>query len=81
MPLLFYLPFIIWTGLREVVQGETRALSKSLRYPRLDNDRTRYELELPQGTDGPVCRSPYGADLWKGNHLVCRLPTLTTPLG
>ena len=37
----------------------------------------RAKRELPQGTDGPVCRSPYGADLWKGNHLVCRLPTLS----
>ena len=25
MPLLFYLPLIIWTGLCEVAQGETRS--------------------------------------------------------
>jgi hypothetical protein len=25
MPLLFYLPLIIWTGLLEVTQGETRS--------------------------------------------------------
>jgi len=34
----------------------------------------------PQGTHGPACRSPNGADLRKGNHLVCRLPTLIAPL-
>jgi len=28
MPLLFYLPFIIWTGLREVAQGETRTAAR-----------------------------------------------------
>jgi hypothetical protein len=30
MPLLFYLPFIIWKGLREVAQGETTESDKSL---------------------------------------------------
>jgi hypothetical protein len=30
MPLLFYLPFIIWTGLREVAQAETTERDKSL---------------------------------------------------
>ena len=40
MPLLFYLPLNICTGL-EVAQGETRSLSKSRRYGRLDGDRTR----------------------------------------
>lgn len=29
MPLLFYSPFIIWTGLFEVAQEETRSLPKS----------------------------------------------------
>jgi hypothetical protein len=41
MPLLFYLPLIIWTGLLEVAQGETRSLSKSRRDGRFDDDRTR----------------------------------------
>ena len=41
MPLLFYLPLNICTGLFEVAQGETRSLSKSRRYGRLDGDRTR----------------------------------------
>jgi len=49
-------------------------------YRRLGNDKTREGLERPQGTDGPACRSRNGADLRKGNHLVCRLPTLITPL-
>jgi hypothetical protein len=31
MPLLFYLPLIIWMRLLEVAQGETRSLSKSRR--------------------------------------------------
>ena len=31
MPLLFYLPLIIWMGLFEVAQDEMRALSKSSR--------------------------------------------------
>ena len=39
MPLLFYLPLIIWTGLLEVAQGETRSLSR--RDGRFDDDRTR----------------------------------------
>ena len=42
MPLLFYLPLIIWMGLFEVAQDEMRAPVKSLKaYRRLDNDRTR----------------------------------------
>jgi hypothetical protein len=41
MPLLFYLPLIIWTGLLEVTQSETRPLSKSRRDGRFDDDRTR----------------------------------------
>jgi hypothetical protein len=41
MPLLFYLPLIIWTGLLEVAHGETRSLPKSRRDWRLDDDRTR----------------------------------------
>jgi hypothetical protein len=55
--------------------------SKSRRYGRLDGDRKRKRLEPPQSirhSDWPVCRSPYGDDLRKGNHLVYRLPTLTT---
>ena len=28
MPLLFYLPFVISTGLREVAQGETRTAAR-----------------------------------------------------
>jgi hypothetical protein len=39
MPLLFYLPLIICTGLFEVVQAETRSLSKSMRDGRLDDAR------------------------------------------
>lgn len=81
MPLLFYLPLIIWMGLFEVAQNEMRAPVKVIKaYRRLDNDRTREGLERPQGTHGPACRSPNGADLRKGNRLVCRLPTLITPL-
>ena len=34
MPLLFYLPLIIWAGLLEVAQGETRSLSEPRRYGR-----------------------------------------------
>ncbi|MGA9080956.1 MAG: hypothetical protein WB390_00750, partial [Pseudolabrys sp.] len=30
---------------------------------------------------GWLVESPYGADLRKGNHVVCRLPTLTTTKG
>ena len=41
MPLLFYLPPIIWMRLLQVAQGETRSLSKSRRDGRLDHDRTR----------------------------------------
>jgi hypothetical protein len=41
MPLLFYLPLIIWTGLLEIAQGEPRSLSKSRRDGRFDDDRTR----------------------------------------
>jgi hypothetical protein len=41
MPLLFYLPLIIWTGLLEVTQSETRSLSKSRCDGRFDDDRTR----------------------------------------
>jgi hypothetical protein len=41
MPLLFYLPLIIWTGLFEAAQGETRSLTKLGRYGRPDDDRTR----------------------------------------
>jgi len=41
MPLLFYLPLIICTGLFAVAQGETRSLSEPRRYGRLGDDRTR----------------------------------------
>jgi hypothetical protein len=41
MPLLFYLPLIIWTGLLEVAHGETWSLSKSRHDGRLDDNRTR----------------------------------------
>ena len=42
MPLLFYLPLIIWMGLFEVAQNEMRAPVKVIKaYRRLDNDRTR----------------------------------------
>jgi hypothetical protein len=42
MPLLFYLPFIIWMGLFEVAQNEMRVPVKVIKtYRRLDNDRTR----------------------------------------
>jgi hypothetical protein len=37
MPLLFYLPLIICTGLFAVAQGETRSLPEPRRY----DDRTR----------------------------------------
>jgi hypothetical protein len=42
MPLLFYLPLIIWMGLFEAAQDEMRAPVKVIKaYRRLDNDRTR----------------------------------------
>ena len=42
MPLLFYLPFIIWMGLFEVAQDEMRLPAKIIKATRrLDNDRTR----------------------------------------
>jgi hypothetical protein len=41
MPLLFYLPLIIWTGLLEVAHGKTWSLSKSRHDGKLDDDRTR----------------------------------------
>ena len=41
MPLLFYIPLIIWMRPLQVAQGETRSLSKSRRDGRLDDDRTR----------------------------------------
>ena len=41
MPLLFYLPVIIWMGLFELAQDEMRGPSKSRRYGRLDDDRRR----------------------------------------
>jgi hypothetical protein len=84
MPLLFYLPLIIWMGLFEVAQDEMPVPVKVNRYGRLDDDRLQLGLEPRQGTrlsDWPARRSPYGADLRKGNHLVYRLPTLTTATG
>ena len=42
MPLLFYLPLIIWTGLFEFARDEMLAPVKVIKaYRRLDNDRTR----------------------------------------
>ena len=41
MPLLFYLPLIIWTGLLDVTQSEMGPLSKSRRDGSFDDDRTR----------------------------------------
>ena len=42
MPLLVYLPFIIWMGLFEVAQNEMRVPVKVFKaYRRPDNDRTR----------------------------------------
>jgi hypothetical protein len=42
MPLLFYLPLIIWMGLFEAAQDEMRPPVKRIKaYRRLDNDRTR----------------------------------------
>ena len=41
MPLLFYIPLIIWMRPLQVAQGETRSLSKSRRDGELDDDRTR----------------------------------------
>jgi hypothetical protein len=42
MPLLFYLPLIIWMGLFVAAQDEMRAPVKLIKaYRRLDNDRTR----------------------------------------
>ena len=41
IPLLFYSPFIIWTGLFEVAQEENRSMPKSGVTVRLDDDRTR----------------------------------------
>ena len=42
MPLLFYLPLIIWMGLFVAAQDEMRASVKLIKaYRRLDNDRTR----------------------------------------
>ena len=42
MPLLFYLPLIIWMGLFVAAQDEMRAPVKVVKaYRRLDNDRTR----------------------------------------
>ena len=40
MPLLFYLPLIIWMGLFEVAQDEMRVPVKVKRYGRLDDDRS-----------------------------------------
>ena len=84
MPLLFYLPLIIWMALFEVAQDEMRVPVKVKALRGIDDDRKRKRLEPPQGTrhsDWPACRSSYGADLRKGNHLVYRLPTLTTARG
>ena len=50
MPLLFYLPLIIWMGLLEAAQDEMRVPSKSMRYGRLDDDRRQKPLEPLQGT-------------------------------
>jgi hypothetical protein len=77
MPLLFYLPLIIWMGLFEVAHDEMRA---PVKVKARDDDTLQWGLEPQQGTrhpDWPACRSPHGADLRKGNHLVYRLPTLT----
>jgi len=42
MPLLFYLPFIIWMGLFEIARDETRVRAKVIKvYRRLDHGRTR----------------------------------------
>ena len=41
MPLLFYLPLIIWIGLFEVAQDDMRVPSKSRRYGRPDDERPR----------------------------------------
>ena len=42
MPLLFYLPFIIWMGLFEVARNEMRVPVKVIKaYRRLKYDRTR----------------------------------------
>ena len=42
MPLLFYLPFIIWMGLFEIVRDDMRVRVKVIKaYRRLDNGRTR----------------------------------------
>ena len=58
--------------------------SKSRRYGKLDDDRKRKQFGPSQGTrhsDWPACRSSYGADLRKGNHLVYRLSTLIAATG
>jgi len=42
MPLLFYLPFIVWTGLFQVTRHEMRVPVQIIKaYRRLENDRTR----------------------------------------
>ena len=42
MPMLFYLPLIVWIGLFEVAQDEMRVPAKVIKAtPGLDNDRTR----------------------------------------
>jgi hypothetical protein len=42
MPLLLYLPFIIWMGLFEIVLEDMRVRVKVIKaYRRLDNGRTR----------------------------------------
>ena len=42
MPLLIYLPLIVWMGLFEVAQDEMRVPVKVIKATRrLDNDRTR----------------------------------------
>jgi hypothetical protein len=45
MPLLFYLPLIIWMGLVEVAQDAMRVPSKSRWYGRLDDNRTRHAVD------------------------------------
>ena len=75
MPLLFYLPIIIWMGLFEVAQDEMRVPVKVKALRETHDDRKRKRLEPPQGTrhsNWSACRRLYGADLRKGNHLVYR---------
>ena len=47
MPLLFYLPLILWMGLFEVAQDEMRLPVKSRRYPILDNHLTDVRNAIP----------------------------------